>query len=222
MKRINSVYSHLELQQRDKGILWQSKLSQNNAIRRSEPMRVDTYDELVEKVAYLSNYNRDINLFFRGQGGDYKGKEGTTILPNIFRPQSNGRTPVKERFENLDACSEKLRKAISSSSAHFSGEALVKKYPELRWAILQHYGICETPLLDLSHSLHVATSFAFLDNNKDDAMLWLLACLPLRVPFLITPQRSCLPSVCSAFVHPRHDVRFFRKDMLQVLFLITR
>ena len=36
----------------------------------------------------------------------------------------------------------------------------------LRWAILQHYTICDTPLLDVSQSLRVAASFASYRNNR--------------------------------------------------------
>jgi len=34
------------------------------------------------------------------------------------------------------------------------------------WAILQHYGVCDTPLVDLTHSLRVAASFAHLEFLK--------------------------------------------------------
>ena len=40
------------------------------------------------------------------------------------------------------------------------------KYRELKWAILQHYEICSTPLLDVTHSLRAACSFAL--NNADE------------------------------------------------------
>jgi hypothetical protein len=36
----------------------------------------------------------------------------------------------------------------------------LKKFPELQWSILQHYEVCDTPLLDLKQSLRVAASFA--------------------------------------------------------------
>ena len=36
----------------------------------------------------------------------------------------------------------------------------------MAWAILQHYEKCDTPYLDLTHSLRVAASFATNDSNS--------------------------------------------------------
>ena len=36
----------------------------------------------------------------------------------------------------------------------------MKRQQILRWAILQHYEVCPTPLLDVTHSLRIAASFA--------------------------------------------------------------
>ena len=44
----------------------------------------------------------------------------------------------------------------------------------LQWAIIQHYEICETPLLDVTHSLRVAASFATL-NGSLAPVLYVLA-----------------------------------------------
>jgi len=43
----------------------------------------------------------------------------------------------------------------------------------LRWAILQHYEVCPTPLLDITHSLRIAASFASLD-MPDKAYVFVL------------------------------------------------
>jgi hypothetical protein len=37
----------------------------------------------------------------------------------------------------------------------------------IQWSILQHYEVCNTPLLDFTHSLHVACSFAQIDNDGE-------------------------------------------------------
>jgi FRG domain len=42
----------------------------------------------------------------------------------------------------------------------------LKRHRIIRWAILQHYQVCATPLIDVTHSLRIAASFA---SNKHDA-----------------------------------------------------
>jgi hypothetical protein len=55
-------------------------------VAASEAYPVQTYKELVEHVSKLSYENREELLFFRGQNGDYKNKEGnTTLYPKIYR-----------------------------------------------------------------------------------------------------------------------------------------
>ena len=44
-----------------------------------------------------------------------------------------------------------------------------RKY--VQWSILQHYEVCATPLLDLTHSLLVACSFAFLSGASEPLVL---------------------------------------------------
>jgi len=68
-------------------------------------------------------------------------------------------------FLNLKLKVEALKKELSASSIKYAGTGVINKYPEIAWSILQHYEICGTPLLDITHSLHVACSFA-IDNNK--------------------------------------------------------
>jgi len=43
----------------------------------------------------------------------------------------------------------------------------------VRWAILQHYEVCETPLLDITSSLQIALSFA-VSKESDDCFLYVL------------------------------------------------
>ena len=42
----------------------------------------------------------------------------------------------------------------------------MQRHRILRWAILQHYEVCPTPLLDVTHSLRIAASFASLVPGK--------------------------------------------------------
>ena len=47
-----------------------------------------------------------------------------------------------------------------------------KRY--IQWSILQHYEVCRTPLLDLTHSLRVACSFAQLFSENAEAYVYVL------------------------------------------------
>lgn len=53
------------------------------------------------------------------------------------------------------------------------GRERLERQRILRWAILQHYEICPTPLLDVTQSLRIAASFASLANPAE-AFLFVL------------------------------------------------
>jgi hypothetical protein len=50
----------------------------------------------------------------------------------------------------------------------------MERYRILRWAILQHYEVCSTPLLDVTHSLRVAASFASDHESPAQPTLYVL------------------------------------------------
>jgi hypothetical protein len=127
---------------------------------------VSTYRELVEQVAELSYLNKDYLLFFRGQGVDYRNRTGSsTFYPTIYRGDYVPQREVNNRFRLLEHAARKLREIFESEKIQGYEELLWKKY--IQWSILQHYEVCDTPLLDLTHSLRVACSFAQL-GSKDD------------------------------------------------------
>jgi hypothetical protein len=51
----------------------------------------------------------------------------------------------------------------------------IERYKNLRWTILQHYEVCPTPLLDVTHSLRVAVSFAAERASNHSVMLYVFA-----------------------------------------------
>lgn len=50
----------------------------------------------------------------------------------------------------------------------------IKKIKLLQYSILQHYEVCNTPLLDVTQSLKVACSFAILDNKDSIGYIYVL------------------------------------------------
>lgn len=169
MKIITTAFSHVNLEKKKNKPAekdWSKHLT-NDDILKSQPKRVETYDELVRDVAQILFHNRDIVLYYRGQDVDYKDKYGkSTILPSIYRKKKNEKKlMLKDNFEKLRLKSEALKTEFQKSTIKFAGTSIIYKYPEIAWSLLQHYEICGTPLVDLTHSLHVACSFA-IDKNK--------------------------------------------------------
>ena len=127
--------------------------------------RVASYRDLVEQVARLAYLNKDHLLFFRGQSRDYKSKAGSsTIYPSIYRGDYLPQREVNYRFDILSEASGQLKQLFTKQRVEGFQELSRKKY--IQWSVLQHYGVCSTPLLDLTHSVRVACSFAQLGSSE--------------------------------------------------------
>ncbi len=177
MRLISSSFSHVNLGKMSSPMdkEWHKPIPLDE-ILQSDPMRVYTYDELVRNVAQILHRNRNLTLFYRGQSSDHKNQEGrSTILPNIYRRNvDESKLFLKERFKILDGKVQELKTQFSESKIKLAGTSLLSKYPEIAWSILQHYEVCPTPLLDLTHSLHVACSFAFDRNEGKTGIVYVL------------------------------------------------
>jgi hypothetical protein len=105
---------------------------------------------------------------FRGQSGDYRNAQGnTTLKPTLLRPDGQGNPAAATliaRFERLERAERELVARYATSG--FLGVERLRRHRILRWSILQHYEICTTPLLDVTHSLRIAASFASLGENS--------------------------------------------------------
>ena len=135
---------------------------------------VKTYRELMELVAKLAYLNKDYLLFFRGQDDDYKNQKGSSsFYPSIYREIRKGKE-LTNRFKILNQASKKLVEAFKSKAIDGSTEIRRKKY--MQWSILQHYDVCDTPLLDFTHSVRVACSFAQLRNENDRGYVYVFGC----------------------------------------------
>ena len=126
---------------------------------------VTSYVELLKKIAALSFYNRRFRLLFRGQSSDHKmGPNINTsdLYPSILRGFTANE---KDRNAQLDSAFETLEKAETLLTREIRRRDLVESQI-VRWAILQHYEVCRTPLLDVTGSLQSALSFAIGDRNE--------------------------------------------------------
>jgi hypothetical protein len=147
-------------------------------VRMDAPYKVDNYMQLATKVAELQYKNPDYVLLFRGQRQDFArensdGHTYTSLSPALFR-KHDGRNPppsiLRLRFEALKRAEESL---IAAYERKFPDVDRLERQEILRWSILQHYEICATPLLDVTHSLRIAASFAS-DGAEARAFLFVL------------------------------------------------
>lgn len=163
----NKIWSHLSIET--------GKRTTSKDVRLSQGMKIESFRELVQKTALISNQNPDFCMFFRGQGKEYILKSGaTSIYPTIFR-NSNDSLGVLElayRYEHLLAYSLSLVKSLKKEGV--AGYEKLHRFPELSWSIIQHYELCPTPLLDVTHSLRVAASFALNDAQGESAFIYVL------------------------------------------------
>jgi hypothetical protein len=145
----------------------------NSMVRMSQPKRVASYPKLVQTVARIQYGNPEYSLFFRGQGEDYTLDDGSSSMyPSIFRgPDDLGPEELKPRMAKLVRAEALLLEQFAK--INFEGHAKLTKFRELCWAILQHYDVCATPLLDVTSSLQAAASFA-LGHESATGILYVL------------------------------------------------
>lgn len=150
----------------------------NNQVRQDRGHQVTNFLDLATKIAALQYKNPQFVFLFRGQRTDYKNKKkNSSLKPTLFRPAPGGTSIpdaalLEQRFRVL-ANAERLLVGMYERQDEFDGTLMLKRQRILRWAILQHYEICRTPLLDVTQSLRVAASFAS-ENAVDQAFIYVL------------------------------------------------
>jgi hypothetical protein len=145
------------------------------AVRKGQAHRVSSFMELATKTAELQFMNRDFVLLFRGQKSDHRNRQrNTSLKPTLFRGATGinpGAAVLMRRFEQLRNAERHLARLYSN--AGLLGRERLLRQQILRWSVLQHYEICATPLLDVTHSLRIAASFAS-DGADREAFIFVL------------------------------------------------
>lgn len=145
----------------------------SESVAKAPPFLIKSFRNVVEHIARLSYLNPDHLLFYRGQNTDFLNKAGsTTIYPGIYRSENTSKEELRHRFSLLEQAGKELVKRWTDSKLEGLRDIRQKTY--VQWSILQHYGVLETPLLDLTHSLRVACSFAQHDATSDHAIVYVL------------------------------------------------
>jgi len=162
LNKINKVMLPKEL-----SVAFKQKSISASSVAAAKPYYAKSFEHLMRIVAGVSAYNPRYTVLFRGQSQDYPADKlaSSVILPGIYRnlPLDDvaAVADLDQRFKKLHDASDLLARALSGRET--------KKFVARRiqqWALIQHYEICATPLLDLTRSLRVACWFA-LDGAED-------------------------------------------------------
>jgi hypothetical protein len=168
---------------------------------------VSSYQDLMAKVMELAFYNENQVFLFKGRAlGARSESDSLALKPSLFHP-------LKDRL----ATSRLVRRMLALSDAELKFFDLYKQAglpgrEELartklkRWALLEHFKVCRTPLLEVSHSLRVATSLATQTANST-GMVYVLGvpCLDGGTTFVRSGELQML-SMASIYPPPNHDV----------------
>lgn len=147
----------------------------NFTVRRGKACVVSDFMDLATKIATLQFKNREFVLLFRGQHRDFKrsradGNKYSSLAPSLFRNNPSS-YDLESRYNRL-ALAEKIL-IDEYQDSDFPELDRLQRQRILRWAILQHYEVCSTPLLDVTHSLRIAASFATI-GAADSAFIFVL------------------------------------------------
>jgi hypothetical protein len=190
----------------------------NHEIRSDRGALIRDYPELVEKVAQLSFFNPEHVLLFRGQKRDWPNSRGnTSIKPTIFRPEKGGtKLPSSSelgfRYKVLTDAEQILSEYFWNS--RFLGRKRIVRHRLLRWAILQHYEVCGTPLLDVTQSLRVAASFATNDVSDSEPVLYVLAVPSLSGSVTASSEQGIQTIRLSSICPPEARRPYFQEGYL--------
>ena len=122
--------------------------------------RVNSYQELKRAVDFLSVMNKRLALYFRGQSKRWD------PVPSLFRDTwrvygtgNNVKIVEPHRyFELLDEIGSRVYRVCREMGVpRWRG---LRDIRESQWAVVQHYELWPTPLIDVTHSLRVAAAFA--------------------------------------------------------------
>lgn len=147
---------------------------ETDKIAHSEPYPVNHYERLVGLVAKIAHHNPRVILLFRGQSQDFKKRgDASTFYPTIYRGDHLLSADILQRFRRLEQAESDLIDVFAHEK--MDGAYDIRRRQLVRWSILQHYEVCPTPLLDFTHSLSVACSFAANESPGEHAFVYVFA-----------------------------------------------
>jgi hypothetical protein len=132
----------------------------------NDVLDVTSYRDLFRAVAFLNVMNKQHQLVFRGQSRDVQ--PTPTLLRGEWTSPRDGTFAIAADrayyFSALDtACGRATRVLLDTGLPRHRPFETYGSNPERRvapWAVVQHYELWPTPLVDLTSSLRVAATFA--------------------------------------------------------------
>ncbi len=178
-------------------------------VRLSPGHPVESFRDLVKLTAQIALWNKRYDIFFRGQAKDYLDKNKKTVIyPGICRPEKgiDGKPKASIRTSTIEHRHEELQEFVKFHFKRRSGS-----FNEPDYALVQHYEILPTPLIDITQSLRVAASFALRDSDTGYLYVFGLPYLYGRVSHFLDLDMVLikLQNVCPTDAHrPRYQEGF--------------
>jgi hypothetical protein len=126
--------------------------------------QVSSFTELIDAIAFLTSMNKRHVLLFRGQTQQHE------PLPMLFRPQwrcfgtndmlTIGPALRAAYWEQLHSIGNRVYEICTRTKFGLPRGQGLRETREVQWAVIQHYELWPTPLIDLTSSPRVAASFA--------------------------------------------------------------
>lgn len=171
IQRIPNSFTGWGFENAEYETVWKSIDATVNKIRASDGFEVTSFRMLINEVAKVTLWNRNFEMFYRGQSRDYKNnqtefdknrKPKTIIYPSICRPNIKPDGSLKHSLPKslLLKRYNKLFDTVKAFKIRMRNEL-----DEYYFAQFQHYDILPTPLIDITQSLRVAATFALRDND---------------------------------------------------------
>lgn len=146
------------------------------------PYNVGSFQELFRIVSFLNLMNKGDRLLFRGQVSDFPPRP--TILRETWNVPGQNKS-VKLSLDRayywtqLASLCDQVAEMLQGKLPRYRPFTNYKLREDLRvapWAVIQHYELWPTPLLDLTSSLRVAASFALgLPKRRREGFVYVFA-----------------------------------------------
>jgi hypothetical protein len=161
----------------------QNSISENNgtlliSVNNDAPLSATSYTELVDIVSFLSIMNKRHTLYFRGQS------DNRPPTPTIFRSRWKSLGGTDHCIPNSTVVRQGIWDHLNGRVSSIVLEickrlpmprrATLTMFREAVWAIVQHYEIWPTPLIDITPNLRIASSFA-LWGGRPNGYLYVVA-----------------------------------------------
>jgi FRG domain len=176
-------------------------------IAQRQPLVIHSARDLVKVLSFLNVMNKKLVLLYRGQTDDFP------LLPSLERqhwfPPGGGKVDLEldrlHYWRQLTNVEKSVRDILMQTGVPRWRPFL--SHPAALWAVIQHYEIWPTPLLDFTSSWRVAATFAFnFERQRRQAFLYVVGMHRVRSDLMdigrLVPDDSAFAVRLSAVCPP--------------------